>query len=99
MTHARLSAYSVSVALLVGENLQPVVCHEKRVLPLGGRHAVAGRDRPTILTAEVDFAASHVDHWLDGEDHARDEQHSRARLAVVGNLWILVELETDAMTA
>lgn len=95
----RGSHFYVVSRYLVSEDLQPVVSHEKRVLPLGGRHAVAGRDRPSVLTAEVDFAAAHVDHRLDGEYHARDEQHSRAGLAVVGNLRILVEFETDAMTA
>ena len=45
------------------------------------------------------LTGAHVDHWLDGEHHARNEQHASASMTIVKNLRLFMELATYAMTA
>ena len=81
------------------QNLQSGLGHEEGVLPLGGGQFVLGDDGPAISTVDEDLPSAHIDHRLDGEHHARDEEHTRAFLAVVQHFWIVMELNTYTVAA
>ena len=84
---------------LMRQNLQPRLSHKEGVLPLGGRQLVLGDDGPAIGAIDEDFPCAHVDHWLNGEHHARDKKHTCAFLSIVQHLGVVVELDTYTMAA
>ena len=65
------------------QNLQSCLRHKESVLPLCGGQFVLSDDRPAIGAVDKDFPRAHVDHRLNGEHHAWDEQHTCAFFAVV----------------
>ena len=81
------------------QNLQSSLGHQKGVLPLGGGQFVLGDDGPPIGAVDKDLPSAHVNHRLDGEHHARDEEHARAFLAVVQYFRVVVELDTHTVAA
>ena len=85
---------------LIGEHLDAVVGHEERVLPLCAGLLVLGDDLPAVRVVGIDEDAprAHVDHRLDGEDHAGHKEHTCAAMAVVVDLRIFVEGVADAVT-
>src|SRR3954449_3645962 len=58
-------------------------------LEVGGQRAVLGEDRPAVV-AHADQVAARVDHRLHGQHHALLELGPAPRLAVVGDLRLLV---------
>jgi len=85
---------------LIGEHLDAVVGHEERVLPLCAGLLVLGDDFPAVGVVGIDEDAprTHVDHRLDGEDHAGHKEHACAAMAVVVDLGVFVEGVADAVT-
>src|SRR5690606_2195461 len=72
------------------------ISHQYGVFPLGGQTAVPRDDGPSVGHCS-NFPPACVDHRLNSEDHARLEQHARARLAIMEHLGILVEIAADPM--
>ncbi len=64
---------------------------------LCGATAVCGDCSPVVIPHQV-LPGSERDHRFDGEDHARFHDHGVARVEVVQNLNVGVELLTDAVT-
>ena len=58
-------------ALRRGQNLRTFFGHQNCVLELSTKLAVLCPDCPAIATIKYRFASAEVDHWLDGEAHAR----------------------------
>ena len=81
------------------QNLQSSLGHEEGVLPLGGGQFVLGDDGPAVGTVDEDLPSAHIDHRLDGEHHAGNEEHTRAFLAVVQYFGVVVELDTHTVAA
>ena len=69
------------------------------MFPLGGGELVFGDDGPAVSTVDEDLPSTHVNHRLNGENHAGDEEHARAFLAVVQHLGVVVELDTHTVAA
>ena len=84
---------------LVGENLKTMFGHDKRVFPLCAWEFVACYNLPAILIIGVNehLPGSHVNHRLNGEHHAGNEQHALSSVTVVCNLGFFVELESYAV--
>ena len=81
--------------------LHAVLSHHEGVLPLCARLLVARDNLPAILVVCINehLPRTHVDHRLDGEHHARHKQHTRTLVSVVHHVGLLVELQSNAMTA
>ena len=63
---------------------------------MGGWFAIGGDDCPAV-SQNFHAAGAHVDHGLDGEDHAGLELRAGAFAAVIRDLRLLVELAADAV--
>src|SRR4051812_6938792 len=85
-----------SVQVPGGEDAGAVLRDGDGELEVGGQRAVGRIDGPVVI-AEADVGAARVDHRLDGEHHARLEQGAAPRLAVVGDLRVLVHVAADAV--
>lgn len=71
---------------------------ENRMFPLGGKTSVFGYSRPAVRK-NAKFFSSGVDHRLDREDHAGLHDSAGAELAVMADLRIFVETDSDPVTA
>src|SRR5262245_61191028 len=84
-------------ALAAGEHVEAVVGDEDRVLELGGALAVGG-DRGPVVVPHAVLPRAEGDHRLDRERHARaHDDRVAARVVVVEDLHVGVELLTDAV--
>src|SRR5258706_12170581 len=72
--------------------------YEHGVLPLRRQAVVLRHYRPAVRQL-ADAGAAGVDHWFDGERHARDQLQSGARTAVVQDLRLFMEFAADPVTA
>ena len=68
------------------------------MFPLGGKTSVFGYSRPAVRK-NAKFFSSGVDHRLDREDHAGLHDSAGAELAVMADLRIFVETDSDPVTA
>ena len=84
---------------LMRQYFQTCLGHKEGVFPLGRGQFILGDDRPAVGAVDKDLPRAHIDHRLDGEHHAWDEQHSRALLAIMQHLGVVVELEAHTMAA
>src|SRR6266542_1040283 len=91
------SARLASSASTAGrEDLGAVRGQGDGVLEVGGEGAVRRHDRPAVGQRPRGPVA-HVHHGLDGHHHAPFERQALPRLAVVGDLGVLVQRPSDAM--
>src|SRR5437879_3865637 len=67
-----------------------------RVLEVGGQAAVPRHRRPAVVE-NLHFPASHRDHRLDRQHHARPQLRPAPRVAEVRHLGILVQRATDTV--
>ena len=68
------------------------------MFPLSGKASVFGYGGPAVRK-DAKFFPSGVDHRFDREDHAGLHDSTGAELAVMADLRILVEADTDSVTA
>src|SRR5215212_5266390 len=79
------------------EDPRPIRGDRDRELEVGRERAVLRVDGP-VVAADPDRRAAHVDHRLDGQNHALLEQRALARRAEVRDLRVLVHVAADAVT-
>ena len=75
-----------------------ILSHKNHELPLGGRLTVSSVDLPAI-DVFVHICGAHIDHRLNGEDHARHKHHSGSLLSGISDPGILMEFQADAVSA
>ncbi len=82
------------------KNLHTSLGHHECMLPLSRWLLIAGDYLPSVWIVGIDehLPGSHIDHWLDGEHHTRNEQHTRSSMTIVKNLRLLMELTAYTMT-
>ena len=68
------------------------------MFPLGGKRSVLRYSRPSIAE-QFTFWTTDIDHWFNGKDHIRLEQYARIGLAIMENLRLFVELNTNSVTS
>src|SRR5690348_9728261 len=68
------------------------------MLELGRERTVAGNCRPAVFE-HLHVRAADIDHWLDGEDHARFELGAGSRPAGVDDLGTVMEHAPDTVAA
>ena len=71
------------------------------MFPLRRRQLVVGDDFPSVRVVLIDKDAPRtlIDHRLDGERHAGHQQHARAARSAMLHIRLLMELQSDTVTA
>ena len=71
----------------------------KNDFPLRRRFAVCREDFPGVARMRSNLVRTHIDHRLDGENHAGSKRHFRAALRDVADPRVFVELQPAAVAA
>ena len=85
--------------ILPSENLTAILGDKHSNFPLGGESSIFCVDGPAVALIAENFLASHINHRLDGKDHAGNHEHFRARLGDIADPGFFVELDANAMAA
>ena len=84
--------------LAPGEYFDAIFSNKQRVFKLGGGLLVLSSSGPAVFGTDLALPGSGIDHRLNGEYHARGEQHMKIVL-IMQYLGILVKALADAVAA
>ena len=76
-----------------------ILSYQHLDLPLGGCFSILRVYTPVVVAIHEYLLGSLVDHRLDREHHTRSKHHTGASLTNIANPRILMELDTNAVTA
>ena len=75
-----------------------ILSYQHLDLPLGGCFSILRVYTPVVVAIHESLLGSLVDHRLDREDHAGLHDSAGAELAVMADLRIFVETDSDPVT-
>lgn len=107
-SHIELLYFVVPGILAEGPRIPPplfrqyfvaCLCYQDLAFPLRRGQPIVRQYSPAVGFVDVDIVSSHVNHGLDGEGHARDNEHAGSPFSEMLDIGFLMEFHAATVSA